>query len=151
MLGLLIEKELKMILQSPKFVATFAVCTVLILLSVFIGIQEYRTAMSEYETAMELVDQHFSEVTSFYQVENKVYRKPSPMQIFVSGVSNDVGRLSEVNSGNDIKLEQSAYSNDPLFAVFRFIDFTFIVQVVLSPMLLIALNPIPQKQYCLLQ
>lgn len=132
MLGVLVEKELKSILQSPKFVATFAVSTLLILLSIFIGIQEYETAVAKYETATELVDQHFTEVTSFYQVENKVYRKPSVMQIFVSGVNNDVGSLSRISADRDVKLEQSAYSSDPLFAVFRFIDFTFIVQVVLS-------------------
>lgn len=132
MLKLLIEKELKSIIQSPKFVATFGVCTILILLSFFIGIKEFQNATKQYETATELVNQHFTEVTSFYQVENKVYREPDPMQIFVSGVNNDVGRQSRISSSSDIKLQQSSYSTDPLFAVFRFIDFTFIVQVVLS-------------------
>ena len=132
MLRILIEKELKLILQSPKFVATFGVCSLLILLSVFIGIQEYRASVAQYETASQLVEQQIGEATSFRGLQNRVYREPSPMQIFVSGVNYDVGRLSEIGERDEIKLKQSAYSDDPLFAVFRFIDFTFIVQVVLS-------------------
>jgi len=132
MIRILIEKELKAILQSPKFVATFGVCSVLILLSVFIGVQEYRASTDRYETASQLVEQQANEATSYYQLENKVYRKPRPMQIFVSGVTFDVGRFSGISSSEDVKLEQSAYSDEPLFAIFRFIDLSFIVQVVLS-------------------
>ena len=51
---------------------------------------------------------------------------------FVSGVHFDIGRYSVISSWQDIKLRQSAYSIEPIFAVFRAIDFLFIVQVVLS-------------------
>lgn len=132
MLQLLIEKELKSILQSPKFVATFGVCSLLILLSVFIGVQEYKSSVAQYEMAKSLVEQKVAEATTFRNLQTKVYRKPNPMQIFVSGVNYDVGRLSQIRSKQDVKLVQSAYSDDPLFAVFRTIDFGFIVQVVLS-------------------
>lgn len=132
MFKILVEKELKAIFQSPKFVATFGVCSILILLSIFIGIQEYKGSVAQYETATELVNQQMAEATSFRQLQNRVYRAPQPMQIFVSGVNYDVGRLSDIGSRQEVKLEQSSYSDDPLFAVFRFIDFTFIVQVVLS-------------------
>ena len=54
------------------------------------------------------------------------------MQIFASGVNNDIGRLSNISTWTEVKLRQSTYSDDSLFALFRFIDFTFIVQVVLS-------------------
>jgi len=101
-------------------------------LSVFIGVQEFKASTDQYETAKQLVDQQIGEATSYYSVENRVYRKPSPMQVFVSGVSFDVGRVSAISSTEDIKLEQSSYSETPLFAVFRFVDFAFVVQVVLS-------------------
>ncbi len=132
MFSTLVEKELKAIIQSPKFVGTFAVCTTLILLSVVIGIKEYEASVAQYETARELVNQQISESTSFWQLGHKVYREPGPMQIFVSGVDFDVGRLSNISVWSEVKLVESSYSNKPLFAVFRFIDFTFIVLVVLS-------------------
>ena len=167
MLWVLIEKELKSILQSPKFIATFGVCSLLILLSVFIGISEYRASVAQYETATSWVDQQISEATTFRNLPTKVYRQPNPMQIFVSGVNYDIGRLSQISIEEDIKLEQSAYSDDPLFAVFRYLDFGFIVQVVLSlfaivftydaingerergTLKLVLSNPIPRGQYLL--
>ena len=92
MFGTLFEKELKAILLSPKFVATFGVCSLLILLSVFIGIQEHRAAVDQYETAIQLADQEIREATSWWAVNNRVYRRPNPMQIFASGVNNDIGQ-----------------------------------------------------------
>ena len=132
MLAILIQKELKAILLSPKFAATFATCAVLILLSIFIGIQDYRAAVRQYEAAQQLNEQEMREQTSWRVVSSRVYRQPDPLQILVSGVNNDIGRLSLVNAMESIKLRNSSYSDDPIFAVFRFIDFVFIVQVVLS-------------------
>jgi len=128
----LIEKELKTIILGPKFIETFAVCSVLILLSIFIGIQEYHTAVKSYEAGTQLVDQEMQEKTSWMGLNSRVFRKPDPMQVFVSGVNNDVGRFSNIRSTETVKLTNSIYSDDPIFAAFRFIDLSFIVQVILS-------------------
>lgn len=132
MLGTLIEKELKAIILSPKFVATFAVCSILILLSVFIGIQEYHQFTKQYEAAKQLSDQRMQEQSNWHSLQTVAYRTQDPLQIFVSGVNYDIGRFSGINSFESIKLIHSIYSDDPIFAVFRFIDFAFIVLVVLS-------------------
>lgn len=132
MFGTLITKELRAIIQSPKFVGSFAVCSILILLSVFTGVREYKAAVSQYETATSLVGQELSEATSWAMMNTKTYRQPDPMRIFVSGLSNDLGRWSSISSDKGVKLRHSVYSDDPIFAVFRFVDFAFIVMFVLS-------------------
>lgn len=132
MFGTLLQKELKAILLSPKFFATFAVCSILLLLSVYIGVREYRTAVAQYETAVGLADRQIHETASWYAVSHKAFRTPDPMQIFISGLSNDIGRWSEISSREPVKLKHSNYSDDPIYAVFRFIDFSFIVQVIFS-------------------
>lgn len=132
MFKLLVERELKSILYSPKFTATFGVCALLIILSVFAGVREYDAAVRQHDAAATLVDQELREATSWLGLSNRVYRAPDPMQIFVSGVHNDIGRFSLVSGFRDVKLRQSPYSIDPIFAVFRYLDFTLIVQVVLS-------------------
>ena len=128
----LIQKELRAIILSPKFVGTFAVCSVLILISVYTGISEYNTMVSRYEANSGLVDQELRQSTSWGRMSTKVYRAPDPMQIFVSGLDYDIGRWSEVSGERSAKLKNSAYSDDPIYAVFRFIDFAFIVQFVLT-------------------
>ena len=132
MFKILLEKELKMFITSPKFVATFIVCTLLLLLSVFIGIQEYQAGMRQFESAQRLVNDEMQAQSSWRSLSTRLYRKPDPLQIFVSGLHYDLGRLSHINQEEAVKLTNSIYSDDPIFAVFRFIDFTFIVQVVLS-------------------
>jgi len=132
MFSLLVERELKGILLSPKFTATFGVCSLLMLLSLFVGIEEYHHAVAQYETAIQLNDRELAGETSWWGIESKVYREPDPMQVFVSGVDYDVGRLSDISTWTEVKLKNSSYSDDSLFAIFRFVDFTFIVQIVLS-------------------
>lgn len=130
----LVEKELKYLLLSPKFTATFLACTILTLLSIQAGIMEYNNGRAQYDAATALVSQELNEAERWHQVggRQRVFREPQPVQIFVSGVHFDIGRYSVISSWQDIKLRQSAYSIEPIFAVFRSIDFLFIVQVVLS-------------------
>lgn len=130
MLGTLIGKELKAILLSPKFSAIFGVCSILIVLSIFIGIREYKVSMAYYEANNSLADREMREQTRWMGVNTKVTRYPDPMQIFVSGIHNDIGRQSLISA--IIKLRNSNYSDNTIFAVFRSMDLMFIVQIVLS-------------------
>jgi ABC-type transport system involved in multi-copper enzyme maturation permease subunit len=132
MLSILIQKELKALILSPKFVATFAVCAVLILLSVFIGIQEYQAAVRQHEAALDLTRQTLRTQASWMGLSTSVFRQPDPVQILATGVSNDIGRLSNVSQFSGTKLTNSAYSDDPIYALFRAVDFGFIVTIVLS-------------------
>jgi len=132
MIGTLIEKELKYILMGPKFAVTFLICAVLILLSLFIGVQDYKASMRRYEAAVALNDQHLAEKTSWNHLSTRAFRRPEAMQVFAVGVANDLGRFSGVDARTPVRLDHSVYADDPLFAVFRFLDLGFIFQVVLS-------------------
>lgn len=132
MLTTMIQKELRSILLSPKFTATFIVCTVLMLLSVFTGIREYQAAEEKYDIATRLTEDELKQETSWGRLETRLYREPDPMQILVAGLGYDIGRFSNITPKLSVKLRHSAYSDDPIFAMFRFIDFAFIVQFVLT-------------------
>jgi len=132
MFSVIVEKELKSIIMSPKFAATFGVCSILLLLSVFVGINEYNNVVAQYETINKMTEEEMRQQSAWHGVYNRVAREPDPMQIFVSGVSYDIGRKTIISNWEPVDLEYSSYSDDPIFALFRFIDFGFIVQVVLS-------------------
>ncbi len=132
MLSTLITHELKNIFFSPKFSLTFGIVSVLLILSVIVGINQYENNMRQYETTTQLVQQEMREARGWMSLNNKILRKPDPMQIFVSGVNNDIGRISGINTFQGVKLTHSTYSDDPIYAVFRFVDFAFIVTVVFS-------------------
>jgi ABC-type transport system involved in multi-copper enzyme maturation permease subunit len=128
----LVQKELKVILLSPKFSATFAVCSLLILLSIVVGIQEYRTAVRQYDTARQLNDQTLRSAASWMGLSSSAYRPPDPLQVFIAGITQDIGRMSDINPNSVVKLRHSSYSDDPIFALFRAVDLSFIIMVVLS-------------------
>ncbi|UCD17323.1 MAG: ABC transporter permease subunit [Candidatus Zixiibacteriota bacterium] len=132
MLVTLITKELKSIILSPKFTGTFAVCTLLIILSVFTGVREYKQSVSRFDAASRLTAQNLQQQTSWGNLQTRAYRAPDPMQIFVSGLEYDIGRWSDVTTGSSAKLKNSIYSDETIYALFRVIDFTFIVQFILT-------------------
>ena len=101
MLSLVIWKELRGIIVSPKFVATFVICCVLILLSVIVGVQEYRIGVRQYEAALQLTDQAMRTQASWMGLATNAYRRPDPAQIFVTGVNNDIGRTSDIEMISD--------------------------------------------------
>lgn len=132
MLRTLIEKELKAILLSPKFVAVFAVCSILIILSIYIGIDEYKTSVNHYEAVNAQLAQQLRERTEWSGLRTNIVRRPDPMEIFVTGINNDIGRQSPISQSIVVKLYGSRYSDQLLFSIFRSMDLMFIVQIVLS-------------------
>ncbi|MEM8485852.1 MAG: ABC transporter permease subunit [Bacteroidota bacterium] len=132
MLKLLVEKELRDIVSSTKFTITFAVCAVLILLAFYVGARNYQVSMNEYEAAQAENLKQMQELTSWNDIEHRIFLKPQPLAALVSGVSNDIGRNLEVETRGELRTENSRFSEDPLFAVFRFLDLEFIFTVVLS-------------------
>jgi ABC-type transport system involved in multi-copper enzyme maturation permease subunit len=125
-------KELRSILLSPKFIGSFLVSSLLILLSVYLGINDYRRAQSDFEESRKFSEQELLIRTTYGGTETRASRAPDPMQIFVSGVNNDVGRRSAISPFDPVKLYGSFYSEETLFALFRYFDLLFIVQVILS-------------------
>jgi len=132
MFWILVQKELKSIIQSPKFIASFLTFSILILLSFYTGIKEYKDFEKNYNTAVTLIETNIAQADNWSKVQYSAFRAPNPMQIFATGINNDIGRYSPVNRWTPVKLAHSVYNDDPIFAVFRYIDFTFIVTIVLS-------------------
>ncbi len=127
-----VMKELKGILLSQKFTLTFGVVAVLILMSIAAGISEYSAGARQYDTAVQLAEQELREASNWMSINARALRPPDPLLVFVSGIHNDIGRLSGINGRETVKLLHSVYADDPIFAVFRSLDLMFIVQVVLS-------------------
>lgn len=132
MFALLVNRELKAILLSPRFVGTFLVGAVLILLSVYVGIQEYRAAVDHARASQQFSDQLLREATNWSRASTRAYRTPDPMMVFISGLAFDVGRWSEISAQAGVRLRHSMYSDEPIYAVFRCLDFALIVVVVMS-------------------
>jgi ABC-type transport system involved in multi-copper enzyme maturation permease subunit len=135
MLTTLIEKEIRDLLGSTKFVVTFGVCVLLILLSFFMGATSYKTSRAQFEAAQTANLRQMEGLTDWLAVEDyRIFLPPQPLASLVSGISNDIGRSVEVTGRGELQAYGSRFNEEPLFAVFRFLDLEFIFLVVLSLM-----------------
>ena len=80
MFATLVAKELKSLLLSPKFGATFGACSLLLLLSTFAGVREYRADRAAYETALQLTDAQAAEANNWRHFTYRAHREPDPMK-----------------------------------------------------------------------
>jgi ABC-type transport system involved in multi-copper enzyme maturation permease subunit len=135
MLKDIIKKEILETITSAKFVFTFLLCAVLILLSVFTGISNYRADQKEYATAMALNKKNLESQPSYQALAGlgtKINRVPEVLGAIATGVDEAVGRVATVNIAYDPNLVDSKYESNPIFSVFGALDLTFIVKIVLS-------------------
>jgi ABC-type transport system involved in multi-copper enzyme maturation permease subunit len=132
MLKILIEKELKEILGSAKFIFTFVVCSLLILLTFYVGARNYQISRSQYEASVAENMRSMQEVTDWRMVQHKIFLPPLPLASLVGGVSNDVGREISMAGLGELVATGSKYNEDPIYAVFRFLDLDFLFQIILS-------------------
>lgn len=132
MLKIIIEKELKEILGSTKFVFTFAVASLLILLTFYVGARNYQINKSQYEASVAENLRSMKEVTDWRMVRHKIFLPPLPLASLVGGVSNDIGRNINMAGMGELVATESKYNEDPIYAVFRFLDLDFLFQIILS-------------------
>jgi ABC-type transport system involved in multi-copper enzyme maturation permease subunit len=133
MLKLIIEKELRETIGSTKFAVSFAICSILIILAFAIGASGYHTNVSRYEASRRENMKQFEGLTDWLMVrQNRVFLPPSPLAVLVAGVSNDIGRTTEIRGRGELQQDDTRYNEEPVFAVFRFLDLEFIFQIVLS-------------------
>jgi ABC-type transport system involved in multi-copper enzyme maturation permease subunit len=166
MIRLIIEKELKDIIGSTKFAVTFGACAVLILLAFYVGGRNYQVGMEQYEAGKRESLHKLEGITDWNEVRsNLISLPPQPIASLVMGVSNDIGRNMEVSGRGELSAEDSRYGEDPIYAVFRFLDLDFVFQIILSlfailfaydaingekeqgTLRLTFANPVPRAQY----
>ncbi|MBC8180445.1 ABC transporter permease [candidate division KSB1 bacterium] len=133
MLKLIIEKELRDIIGSTKFAVTFAVSSILILLTFYVGSQNHQVNVARHEAAIAENLRKMEGLTDWIRVRShRIFLPPQPLEALVTGVSNDIGRTIEMAGRGELSSVDSRFNDDPIFAVFRFLDLDFIFQIVLS-------------------
>lgn len=128
----IIEKELREIIGSTKFAATFGVCALLIILAFYVGARNYQVSLVQYEAAVAENLRQMEGLTDWLMVEHHVFLPPKPVSALVTGISNDIGRNITMHGRGELISQDSRFNDDPIFAVFRFLDLNFIFQIILS-------------------
>ncbi len=133
MFKLILYKELREITGTAKFAATFGICSILIILAFFTGIKNYQSGIEEYKASQAAELRKHEKRTKWEEINNfQVFLKPNPLASLVMGVSNDTGRSANIDGRSKPATYDSIYSQQPVFAVFRYLDLEFVFQIILS-------------------
>ena len=135
MLWVIARKEILDNFAGPKFVVTFLLGTVLMLLALYTGLGEYRADVKEYNAAVALDRRNLesqNDLMYFMETGTRINRMPEILGIMVRGIQNVKGRQARINTTSDPELTESKYSTTPLLFVFEEIDLLFIVKIILS-------------------
>lgn len=132
MFKLIFLKELRDIIQSSRFTISFAVCSVLIILAFVMGAQNYLASKAQYDAAIQENRNQIAANTEWMMVEHSIMLPPQPLMTLVNGVSNDIGRNISMSGRGELRAENTRFNDEPIFAVFRFMDLEFIFGIILS-------------------
>jgi ABC-type transport system involved in multi-copper enzyme maturation permease subunit len=125
-------KEIRDIIGSRKFLVSFLICSLLIIISFYTGAKWYENNRSRYEAALSENIRQMSGVTDWIMVKHHVYLPPDPLAALVAGVDNDIGRDIEMFAVGELTARDSRFSDDPIFSVFHFLDIEFVFSIVLA-------------------
>lgn len=131
MFTLIVRKELQDLVRSSRFAITFGLVSLLVLFAFYLGAHHHLTSRDRYEAAVAEGQRQLEGETEWASVEPAIYLPPRPLAALVAGVDNDIGRTVDVGRGG-LRAESSRYGEQPLLALWRFLDLEFVFQVVLS-------------------
>ncbi|MEW5795185.1 MAG: ABC transporter permease subunit [Candidatus Zixiibacteriota bacterium] len=133
MLRTIVEKEIRDLIGSTKFAITFGACAVLIIAAFYAGAARYHLYRNQYDASREQVHRQVRANTDWNAVGEAIaFLPPDPLATLVSGVSNDIGRTAIVRGRGEPTVQDSRFSEDPIYAVFQFLDLEFLFKVILS-------------------
>jgi ABC-type transport system involved in multi-copper enzyme maturation permease subunit len=133
MLKTIIEKEIRDLVGSTKFAITFGACAFLIIASFYAGAARYELYRSQLEASKAANTRQIGTNTDWNAVGEAIAFLPSqPLATLVSGVSNDIGHAAAVRGRGQPEFDISRYGEDPIYAVFQFLDLEFLFKVILS-------------------
>jgi len=131
----IIIKELREYFYSTKFVVTFLLSSLLLLVSMYVGIGKYLEEEMEYNSAQFLESEMIEsqpDPSSLALYGFKVYKPPQILSIFVDGVKDAVGRYAEIKSNNDPRMLDSTFNSKPLRSIFGNFDLILVAKFLLS-------------------
>lgn len=139
MLGEIIIKEILESIKSPKMTLTFLICTILIMLTVFVGAKNYRIKLQEYKSDIAYENTMLKTYSSeeILQVRGKkVIKSPQVLSIIVTGIEEAIGNWATSVDENFVSMipdfSDSKYTRNPTSSIFGEFDIILIVKIVIS-------------------
>jgi ABC-type transport system involved in multi-copper enzyme maturation permease subunit len=132
MIRTIIKREFLDNFLSFKFIACVVVAIVLTFVSTALLTNDYRASLKDYEAGIALSNDSLKRVPVYSYLTFKVFKKPNPLSIFVSGVERETGNYVNL-SHRDIpaSLKGGRITNE-FSHILSFFDLSSIITVLFS-------------------
>ncbi len=135
MFGIIVRKEILENISGLKFQVVMLFSCLLIIFSVYTGIEGYKGRLEEYNTALKNHEDMLKNHPSWPILASQGYnidKPPSTLSVIAEGLEGILGRSVTIDALSPVKLEGSKYSDNPILAIFGSFDLMFVVRAVLS-------------------
>ena len=96
------------------------------------GAQNFLASKAQYEAAVQENRNQIAANTEWIMVDHTITLPPQPLMALVNGISNDIGRNIDMSGRGELEADNTRFNDEPIFAIFRFMDLEFIFGIVLS-------------------
>lgn len=132
MLGLIVRRELADLFRSPRFVVSYVLVSLLVVLAFGLGALHHRGEVERHAAVLAEDLRQLAGESDWRLVAPALHLPPQPLASLVEGVAHDVGRNIEMAAGAVDPARDSRYGEEPLLALWRFLDLGFVFRVVLT-------------------
>lgn len=135
MLKHIIRNEVLQSISSAKCVVAFLLCTALILISVHLGVTDYRADLREHGLAMKRNQMTLESQSSWDALADSdriILKPPQVLSTVATGIQDAVGRNAAFSFLLEPKPTGSKYDGNPVLAIFGPLDLALVVKTILS-------------------
>lgn len=129
------RKEIKDNISTLKFVATFVIVFILVIVSLAMGSKNYLEQRGDINQKRVLNQKMLANQTNWLtagMIGVMESKQPYVLSTVDNGIDNSLGRMAQVNIDMETRLDESRNLVAPILAVFGDVDLTFIVKIILS-------------------
>ena len=131
----IVRKEILGNVFGLKFHIVMLFSSLLIIFSIYTGIESYKGRLNEYNIAIKRHEEMLNNHPSWPILASMGYnidKPPSPLSVIAEGLEGVLGRSAKIDAMSPVKLEESKYNDNPVLAIFGSFDLMFVVRTILS-------------------
>ncbi len=134
MIWTIIKREFLDNLLSFKFIACVLVAIVISLSSTAILTRDYQARLRNYDQGVAAAKEALTRVPVYSALKVKLFRKPTPLSIFVAGIERRAGSYTELTTMQiDIPVSlKGGIAKNEFAAVFSIFDFSSVIVIIFT-------------------
>jgi ABC-type transport system involved in multi-copper enzyme maturation permease subunit len=132
MVKTIIKRELLDNILSFKFMACVLVALILSIISTIVLTKDYQARLVDYNKGVAIAQEKLSKIPVYSFLEVEIYKKPSPLSIFVRGLERETGNYVTLTHREIPTALKGGLAKNEFSPIFSFFDLSSVVVVVFT-------------------